>query len=97
LVGEIDVLGENLLQCHFVYHKPQMLPGREPGPPLELRHGLLLSMLPASTLSFQKFKFYEHGEKNIVSTLQESSTNDLIININDLSLEEIQARQCVEH
>jgi hypothetical protein len=24
----------NLSQCRFVYHKPHMLPGREPGPPL---------------------------------------------------------------
>jgi hypothetical protein len=29
---ETEVLGENLPQCRFVYHKPHMLPGREPGP-----------------------------------------------------------------
>jgi hypothetical protein len=48
LAGETEVLGENLPQCRFVHHKPNMLPGREPGPPrweaiilpLELRHGL---------------------------------------------------------
>jgi hypothetical protein len=47
LVGETEVLGENLPQCRFVHHKPHMLPGREPGQPrleardkpLELRHG----------------------------------------------------------
>jgi hypothetical protein len=33
LVGETEVLGENLPQCRFVHHKPHMLPGREPGPP----------------------------------------------------------------
>jgi hypothetical protein len=27
-------IGENLPQCRFVHHKPHMLPGREPGPPL---------------------------------------------------------------
>jgi hypothetical protein len=31
LVGETEVLGENLPQCRFVHHKPHMLPGREPG------------------------------------------------------------------
>jgi hypothetical protein len=31
LAGETEVLGENLLQCRFVHHKPHMLPGREPG------------------------------------------------------------------
>jgi hypothetical protein len=48
LAGETEVLGENLPQCRFAHHKPYMLPGREPGPPLweasvyplELRHGL---------------------------------------------------------
>jgi hypothetical protein len=30
---ETEVLGENLPQCRFVYHKPHMLPGCEPGPP----------------------------------------------------------------
>jgi hypothetical protein len=33
LAGDTEVLGENLSQCRFVHHKPQMLPGREPGPP----------------------------------------------------------------
>jgi hypothetical protein len=35
LVGETEVLGENLAQCRFVHHKPHMLPGRERehGPP----------------------------------------------------------------
>jgi hypothetical protein len=33
LARETEVLGENLSQCRFVYHKPHMLPGREPGPP----------------------------------------------------------------
>jgi hypothetical protein len=29
LVGETEVLGENLPQCRFVHHKPHMLPVRE--------------------------------------------------------------------
>jgi hypothetical protein len=33
LEGEIEVLGENLLHCRFVHHKPHMLLEREPGPP----------------------------------------------------------------
>jgi hypothetical protein len=33
LAGEIEVLEKILPQCRFVYHKPHMLPGREPGPP----------------------------------------------------------------
>jgi hypothetical protein len=33
LVGEAEVLGENLPQCRFVHHKPNMLSVREPGPP----------------------------------------------------------------
>jgi hypothetical protein len=34
LAGEREVLGENLPQCRFVYHKPHVLSGREPRPPL---------------------------------------------------------------
>jgi hypothetical protein len=33
LVGDTEVLGENLPQCRFVHHEPHMLPVREPGPP----------------------------------------------------------------
>jgi hypothetical protein len=29
LAGETEVLGEKVLQCRFVHHKPYMLPGRE--------------------------------------------------------------------
>jgi hypothetical protein len=31
---ETKILGESLPQCHFVHHKPHMLPEREAGPPL---------------------------------------------------------------
>jgi hypothetical protein len=33
LVGETEVLGENMPPCRFVHHKLHMLPGREPRPP----------------------------------------------------------------
>jgi hypothetical protein len=34
IAGENQVLGENLPQCHFAYHKSHMSwPGFEPGPP----------------------------------------------------------------
>jgi hypothetical protein len=33
LAGQTEVLGQNLPQCRFVYHKTHMLPEREPGPP----------------------------------------------------------------
>jgi hypothetical protein len=32
IVRETEVLGENLPQCRFVYHKTHTLPGREHGP-----------------------------------------------------------------
>jgi hypothetical protein len=31
LAGETEVLGENLPQCRFVHHKPNMLPDANPG------------------------------------------------------------------
>jgi hypothetical protein len=67
MAGETEVLGENLLQCRFVHHKPQMLPGREPGQPRweasdsahDLRHGLhtythtyVYQSLPTDTIVF---------------------------------------------
>jgi hypothetical protein len=33
LVGETEVLVENLPQYRFMHRKPNMLPGHEPGPP----------------------------------------------------------------
>jgi hypothetical protein len=33
LAGETEVLGENMPQCRFVHHNPQMLLVRETGPP----------------------------------------------------------------
>jgi hypothetical protein len=33
IARETELLGENLLQCRFVHHKPHMLPVRELGPP----------------------------------------------------------------
>jgi hypothetical protein len=32
--GNQSTAKKNLPQCRFVHHKPHMLPGREPGPPL---------------------------------------------------------------
>jgi hypothetical protein len=42
LAGETDILGENLPQCHFVHHKPNVLypdanPGRRGGKPMTNR------------------------------------------------------------
>jgi hypothetical protein len=34
MVGETEIIGENLPQCHFIHHKSHMTwPGLEHGPP----------------------------------------------------------------
>jgi hypothetical protein len=41
LVGETEILGENLPQCHSFHHKSHLIrPGREPGPPRWEARGL---------------------------------------------------------
>jgi hypothetical protein len=50
LAGETEVLGENLPQCHFVHHKPHMLPVGEPGPQ---RWVLLYLIMLLSTVAWR--------------------------------------------
>jgi hypothetical protein len=46
LVGETEILEENLPQRHFVHHKSYLTKlGREPGPPLELWSGPIHNMV----------------------------------------------------
>jgi hypothetical protein len=56
LAGETEVLGENLLKCHFVHHKPHMLPGREPGYHRFTKYGVGV-MIPDSDFGGIWFKY----------------------------------------